>query len=35
MTLHGRYLEVTPNSRLICTYEESGDGALTTVTFEN
>lgn len=31
----GRYLEVTPNSRLVWTNDESGDdGAVTTVTFE-
>jgi len=32
---YGRYLEVTPHSRLVWTNEESGDsGAVTTVTFE-
>ena len=31
----GRYLEVTPNARLVWTNEEGGDGgAVTTVTFE-
>ena len=30
----GRYLEVTPHSRLVWTNEESADGAVTTVTFE-
>jgi len=30
----GRYIEVTPHSRLIWTNEESDDGAVTTVTFE-
>jgi uncharacterized protein YndB with AHSA1/START domain len=31
----GRYLEVTPHSRLVWTNEESGDdGSVTTVTFE-
>jgi uncharacterized protein YndB with AHSA1/START domain len=31
----GRYLEVTPHSRLVWTNEEGGDaGAITTVTFE-
>ena len=30
----GRYLEVTPHSRLVWTNEESGDGPVTTVTFE-
>lgn len=32
---HGRYLEVTPCSKVVWTNEESGDdGAVTTVTFE-
>ena len=30
----GRYIEVTPHSRLVWTNEECDDGALTTVTFE-
>src|SRR5271168_3111595 len=30
----GRYTEVTPHSRLVWTNEESDDGAVTTVTFE-
>jgi uncharacterized protein YndB with AHSA1/START domain len=30
----GRYLEVVPNARLVWTNEESDDGAVTTVTFE-
>jgi len=35
MTFHGKYLEVTPCSRLAWTNEESGDqGQITTVTFE-
>jgi uncharacterized protein YndB with AHSA1/START domain len=34
MAFHGRYLEVTPHSRLVWTNEESDDGAVTTVTFE-
>jgi uncharacterized protein YndB with AHSA1/START domain len=35
MAFHGRYLEVTPCSRLVWTNEESGDaGQVTTVTFE-
>jgi len=35
MDFFGRYLEVTPPSRLVWTNEESGDaGAVTTVTFE-
>ena len=33
-TFFGRYLEVTPPSRLVWTNEESDDGPLTTVTFE-
>ena len=31
----GKYLEVTPNARLVWTNEESADGAVTTVTFED
>src|SRR5215471_7371973 len=35
MEFHGRYIEVTPHSRLVWTNEESDDGgAVTTVTFE-
>ena len=35
MEFFGRYLEVTPHSRLVWTNEEGGDGgAVTTVTFE-
>lgn len=34
MSFFGRYLEVTPPSRLVWTNEESSDGAVTTVTFE-
>ncbi len=35
MAFHGRYLEVTPPTRLVWTNEEGGDGgAVTTVTFE-
>jgi uncharacterized protein YndB with AHSA1/START domain len=30
----GRYIEVTPPSRIVWTNEESADGAVTTVTFE-
>ena len=30
----GRYIEVAPHSRLVWTNEESDDGAVTTVTFE-
>lgn len=36
MTFFGRYLEVTPHSRLVWTNDEGGeDGAVTTVTFED
>jgi uncharacterized protein YndB with AHSA1/START domain len=31
----GRYVEVTPHSRIVWTNEESADGAITTVTFED
>ena len=34
MAFFGSYLEVTPHSRLVWTNEESDDGAVTTVTFE-
>jgi uncharacterized protein YndB with AHSA1/START domain len=34
MAFFGRYLEVTPPSRLVWTNEESADGAVTTVTLE-
>ena len=34
MAFFGRYTEVVPPSRLAWTNEESGDGAVTTVTFE-
>ncbi|MDE2080414.1 MAG: SRPBCC domain-containing protein [Burkholderiales bacterium] len=34
MTFFGTYIEVTPPSRLSWTNEESDDGAVTTVTFE-
>ena len=35
MAFFGRYIEVTPHSRLVWTNEEGGDGgAVTTVTFE-
>jgi uncharacterized protein YndB with AHSA1/START domain len=30
----GRYIEVTPHSRLVWTNDEGGDGPVTTVTFE-
>lgn len=35
MTFFGRYLEVTPPSRLVWTNEESEDAPVTTVTFED
>jgi uncharacterized protein YndB with AHSA1/START domain len=35
MAFFGQYLEVAPHSRLVWTNEESEDGALTTVTFED
>jgi uncharacterized protein YndB with AHSA1/START domain len=34
MAFFGRYIEVTPHSRLVWTNDESEDGAVTTVTFE-
>jgi uncharacterized protein YndB with AHSA1/START domain len=35
MVFFGRYLEVTPNARVVWTNEEAGDqGAVTTATFE-
>ena len=34
MAFFGRYVEVTPYSRLVWTNEETDDGAVTTVTFE-
>ncbi len=35
MAFFGRYIEVTPHSRLVWTNDEGGeDGAVTTVTFE-
>ncbi len=34
MAFHGRYIEVTPPSRLVWTNEEDEDGAMTTATFE-
>lgn len=33
MAFFGKYLEVTPHSRLVWTNEESSDGAVTTLTF--
>ena len=35
MVFFGKYLEVAPHSRLVWTNEESDDGAVTTVTFED
>jgi uncharacterized protein YndB with AHSA1/START domain len=34
MAFFGKYIEVTPHSRLVWTNEESDQGAVTTVTFE-
>ena len=34
MAFFGRYIEVTPPSRIVWTNEESADNAITTVTFE-
>ncbi|HEV2110840.1 MAG TPA: SRPBCC family protein [Gammaproteobacteria bacterium] len=34
MAFFGKYLEVTPHSRLVWTNEESAEGPVTTVTFE-
>jgi uncharacterized protein YndB with AHSA1/START domain len=34
MTFYGKYLEVTPPSRLVWTNDEGENGAVTTVTFE-
>ena len=34
MAFFGRYIEVTAPTRLVWTNDESGDGAVTTVTFE-
>jgi len=34
MAFFGRYIEVTPHSRLVWTNEESDDGGVTTVSFE-
>ena len=34
MAFFGRYLEVTPPTRLVWTNEESADGSVTTATFE-
>ncbi|HJR53115.1 MAG TPA: SRPBCC family protein [Gemmatimonadota bacterium] len=34
MEFFGRYIEVTPHSRIVWTNEESADGPISTVTFE-
>ncbi|MCZ2146387.1 MAG: SRPBCC domain-containing protein, partial [Bryobacterales bacterium] len=34
MAFFGRYIEVTPHSRIVWTNEERADGAVSTVTFE-
>jgi uncharacterized protein YndB with AHSA1/START domain len=35
MEFHGKYIDVTPPSRLVWTNDESENGAVTTVTFED
>jgi uncharacterized protein YndB with AHSA1/START domain len=35
MAFFGRYIEVTPHSRLVWTNDESDDAPITTVTFES
>ena len=35
MAFFGRYIEVAPHARLVWTNEESDDGAVTTVTFDD
>ncbi|HXI04094.1 MAG TPA: SRPBCC family protein [Candidatus Saccharimonadales bacterium] len=35
LEFHGKYIEVTPHSRLVWTNAESENGAVTTVTFED
>lgn len=35
MEFHGKYIEVTPHSRLVWTNAESENGAVTTVTFQD
>jgi uncharacterized protein YndB with AHSA1/START domain len=35
MAFFGKYLDVTPNARLVWTNEESENGAVTTVTFDD
>lgn len=35
MAFHGKYIDVVPNERIVWTNEEGGDGAVTTVTFED
>ena len=35
MTFFGKYLEVVPNAKMVWTNDESGEGAITTVTFED
>ena len=34
MAFFGRYIEVTPHLRIVWTNEESADGAVSTLTFE-
>ncbi|AVA24847.1 SRPBCC family protein [Rhizobium sp. NXC24] len=35
MAFYGKYLEVVPNERIVWTNDESEEGAITTVTFED
>lgn len=35
MAFFGKYIDVVPDSRIVWTNEESGEGAVTTLTFEN
>lgn len=35
MTFYGKYLEVTPDKRIVWTNDEGEEGAITTVTFED
>ena len=35
MAFYGKYLEVTPNERIVWTNDEGEEGAITTVTFED
>jgi uncharacterized protein YndB with AHSA1/START domain len=35
MAFYGKYLDVVPNERIVWTNDEGGEGAVTTVTFED